>query len=168
MNVLSSRFAAICIGAVLAGAAFVGCGGSDGDSGDALSKEEYIAQADAICAETSVKSDAAVNEFATAYQSGDFNSAADIIQETGVTTDAALADLKELVPPEEDQETIDSLFEVSDEQSALVADFVEAVRSGDDAAVQAVGVQADELDTQSNQIADDYGFVDCGSAGESS
>ncbi len=167
MSELSRRMAAIGVGTVLVAAVFAGCGGSDSDSGGALSKEDFIAQADEICAESDAASDAFGEDFEAAYGAGDFDAAAELIEEADATTSEATDEIKALEPPEEDQATVDELFELTDQQEALVPDLIEAVRAGDNAAVTEVADEAEALDTQTNAIADEYGFVDCGSAGDS-
>lgn len=165
MNVLSGRFAAICVGAVIAGAAFAGCGGSD-SGGDALSKEDFIAQSDAICADFNEVSDAMRGDFVDAATAGDFDTAAGLIESTGDESASSIEERKSLATPEGDEETINEMYDLIDQQQELVPQLTDALRANDQQAIEDVSAQGDDVDEQINAIADDYGFVDCGSAGD--
>ena len=167
MRVQSRRIAALGVGAVLISAAFAGCGGSDDSGSDALSKEDYIAQSDAICADFNEVADASRGDFVDAAQSGDFEAAAGFIEGTDDESAASIEERKALTPPEEDQATMDEMFELIDQQEELVPDLTAAIRANDQQAIQDVSDQGEGIDDQINAIADDYGFVDCGSAGDS-
>ena len=96
---------------------------------------------------------------------GDFEAAADSFDETADASEDALADLEELVPPTEDQATIDEWSATLGEQPALTEEFSAALRTQDFNAIKAMGPQIDALDADSDAIADDYVMVECGSAG---
>ena len=157
-----SRLAVIGVGALLAAAVFAGCGGDD--SGE-LSKEDYIAQADEICAEFNESSTADQEEFQALLDEGDFEGAADSFDQTAADSEAALADLEALVPPAEDQATIDEWLAILGEQPVITAEFSAALRAQDFDAINAIGPEVEALDAESDAIADEYGMVDCGSAG---
>ena len=88
-----NRLAVVGVGALLAVAAFTGCGGDD--SGE-LGKDEFIAQADEICAEFNETAKANQEEFESLLDQGDFEAAADSFDETAVMSEDALAELEEL------------------------------------------------------------------------
>lgn len=157
-----NRLVAIGVGTLLVAAVFTGCGGDD--SGE-LSKDEFIAQADQICAEFNEAADADQNEFESLLDQGDFEAAADRFDETAAASEDAHAELGELVPPAEDQATIDEWLAILGEQPALTKEFSVALRAQDFQAIEAMGPEIDSLDADSNEIADDYGMVDCGSEG---
>lgn len=143
-----------------------GCGDDDGDgageaeqsgqamteqNGQALSKEEFIAEANAICAE----GDAALGE-AAAERFGDSTEAPpraeqeDFISGTVADEFEAQRDqIAALTPPEEDQEQIDSMLSALD-------DLVERARN-DPGSV----LDASEVD-EASQLAREYGLTDCG------
>ena len=82
MNLRTTRIASIGVGAVLLAAVFAGCGGSDDDSG-ALSKEDFIAQADQICADSIAESQTREADFTAAIEANDLEAAADVVAENG-------------------------------------------------------------------------------------
>jgi hypothetical protein len=159
-----TRIAAIGVAAVLAAAAVAGCGGDD--SGE-LSKDEFIAQADQICADFNESADADQQEFESLLDQGDFEAAADSFDQTAADSEEALAELEALQPPAEDQETIDEWLAILGEQPALAQEFSDALRAEDVQAINALGPEVQRLDADSDAIADEYGLVDCGSAGNS-
>jgi hypothetical protein len=152
------------VAAVLAAAAVAGCGGDD--SGE-LSKDEFIAQADQICADFNESADADQQEFESLLDQGDFEAAADSFDQTAADSEEALAELEALQPPAEDQETIDEWLAILGEQPALAQEFSDALRAEDVQAINALGPEVQRLDADSDAIADEYGLVDCGSAGNS-
>ena len=161
----SNRLAVLGVGALVAAAVFTGCGGDD--SGE-LSKDEFIAQADQICAELNATAKADQEEFQTLLDQGDFEAAADNFDQTAATSEDALAQLEELVPPAEDQATIDEWTAILNEQPALTDEFSAALRIQDIDTINAIGPEVEGLDADSDAIADEYGMVDCGSAGNAS
>ena len=165
MNSFSSRIALIGVGAVLFAAGVAGCGGSsDDDSGDALSKDDYIAQANEICSSLTAELDSLESDFTTAFQSGDTEGAADVMSEGNEKVSSTLDELEALVPPEEDQATLDEYFDLQDEQRDLSDQVIDAVRDGDQQTMNDIGDQIDASQTKSDTIADDYGMTECGSA----
>jgi hypothetical protein len=158
----SNRIAVIGVAAVLAAAAVAGCGGDD--SGE-LTKDDYIAQADQICADFNETANADQEEFQSLLDQGDFEAAADNFDQTAADSEAALAELEALEPPAEDQATIDEWLAILNEQPALAEEFSTALRAQDVQAINALGPEVQRLDADSDAIADEYGMVDCGSAG---
>jgi len=162
---LRSRVALASVGLVLVGGTIAGCGGGDSED-ESLSKSEYISQADELCAENSANSDELSAQISSALDAGDNEAAADLVEENTEATVAMIDEIDEMVPPEEDQETIDELFAISDEQQGLAGDLADSVRAGDQATTDQIGAELDALNDEFNAIADEYGFVDCGSAGD--
>ncbi|HTU14249.1 MAG TPA: hypothetical protein VMF31_03555 [Solirubrobacterales bacterium] len=158
-----NRLAVLGVGAVLLIAGLAGCGGSDDDSGG-LSKDEFIAQADQICADATAATDANEAEFDSAVQSGDLDAAADLIADSNTTIQDAIDEIAALEPPEDDQATIDEFLSLSDDQADVAGQVEDAIRAGDNETLNELGTQADKLQKESDALADDYGFIDCGSA----
>lgn len=166
MSRFSSRIALIGVGSVLVAAGIAGCGdSSDDDSGSALSKDDYIAQAEEICAGVSEELDSLEADFTEVYDTGDTEGAADVLSEGNDKVNVALEELKGLTPPEEDQELIDGWLELGDEQAVASEVLIEAVAQGDEAAIEEAGAKLDELTAEADPIADDYGMAECGSEG---
>ena len=162
---LRSRVAVASVGLVLVGGTIGGCGGGDSED-ESLSKTEYITQVDELCADNNANSAEISAEISSALDAGDNEAAADLVEENTEATIAMIDEIDELNPPEEDQATIDELFAISDEQQALAGDLADTVRAGDQAGTEQVSSELSALSDEFNAIADEYGFVDCGSAGD--
>lgn len=167
MTFRHTRIAAIGVGALLLTAVFAGCGGSDDGSG-ALSKEDFIAQADQICADYTASADASDAEFQAAIESGDFEGAAKLFEETtaGITT--SLDDIEALGAPEGDEQTIDEWIALGREQAVIAGDVAESIRIQDAPGITAGVNEGEAVQQEADAVADDYGMVDCGSAGNNS
>ncbi len=134
-------------------AAAAGCGGDGG--GDRLTKEEYIAQADAICKATEDELDA-LAEPATKEEFASF------LEEGLGLSEAQLEDLRALSPPEADEATLEEAYSLVEQQLDVIRDMVDAVKADDEAAVQELITQGDALNDRADQIAADYGLKECG------
>lgn len=167
MSFKSSRIAAIGVGVVLITAGFAGCGGSDDDSGSALTKDEFIAQADQICADSATEGREIAAAGQAAFEESDLEAAADSLVETGDLITDGINQMSELTPPEGDEATIEEYLAVSRDQADLSKELAEAVRAEDQDALESISARGDELQAQSDKIADEYGFTDCGSGGDS-
>jgi hypothetical protein len=166
MSRFSSRIALIGVGAVLVAAGIAGCGGSsDDESSDALSKDDYIAQANEICAGLTSDIEGPAADFGKEYQAGEYEAAAATLGDANEQINASLDELKALTPPEEDRDTIDEFLSLHDDQAAISEDMVDSVAAGDDAAFRSAGKELEASSAKSDKIADDYGMADCGSAG---
>jgi methyl-accepting chemotaxis protein len=153
---------------VTIGFAAVAC--SDGDE-EALSKVDYIEQANAICAATNAEIEPIVDEFwsdAPEIVPSDRESVDEFYAEfASVTDDIAglvdqqIEDLEELVPPAEDSEEIEALLtdvsETFEEMQQVTADAA----AGDEDA-------RERMDTDKNPMSDvnaraaGYGLTSCG------
>jgi hypothetical protein len=122
-------------------------------SGGALSKEDFVAQADEICA-------AAERQANDLQQPTDPSQAESYASELEEITQGYIADLRELEPPEADAEQVGSLIGKM-EQAGLK--IVEAIRtqsgSGNPAASYS---EALHLAEEANEEAEAYGFESCG------
>lgn len=121
--------------------------------GDGLSKPDYIAQADEICA-------AAERKASELPQPTDPAQAPQYAESLEEITDGYIQDLRELSPPEEDAEEIDELIGKMEQAGAKL---VEAIRtqsnSGNPAAAYS---EALRLAEEANEQASVYGFKSCG------
>jgi len=143
---------AIALAALLAVA---GCGGGGSGGGDRLTKEEYIAQADAICKATEEKLDA----LAEPTSKEEF---ASFLEEGLGLSEGQLDDLRALNPPEADEATLEEAYSLVEQQLDVIRQMVDAVKADDEAAVQELITQGDALNDQADQIAADYGLKECG------
>lgn len=140
------------LAALLAALALIaaGCGGDD--EGEALTKEEFITQADEICAAGDEEITATADE-----QFGELEEEPPVEEQEAFLTDVVapnyedqLAQIRELNPPEEDAEQVDELL------SAL-EDLIAQLRDEPSAVLEAT--EAPEAST----LAQEYGLQNCGS-----
>jgi hypothetical protein len=127
--------------------ALVSCGGNG------LSQEEFISEADAICAE-------ALESAREIPQPTDPGSAETYASRLEEITQRYISELRELEPPEDDADTIERLI---DDIERAGLKIVEATRSntvgGNPAEAYA---EALELAEDANESAAEYGFRSCG------
>ncbi|MDP9228733.1 MAG: hypothetical protein M3M99_06705 [Actinomycetota bacterium] len=111
---------ALAIGLIAAG-----CGDDDddGDSGDALTKQEYIAQGNAICEQGDQEIEAAFEQAAPANTQPTPEQIESVVTETLIpSVQGQIDDLKALPAPEGDEDTLNAIYD--DAQTAL--DGIEA------------------------------------------
>jgi hypothetical protein len=142
--------------------ALVACG----DSGP--TREEYIAQADAFCKERNAEAkerNAKLQEIATAAKSEDefFENATPELEEGLEWTRDGQEDFKDIEPPEADQETIDKFLAATADEIAVLEKVVEAAREGDIERFADLANEQQNIDGRADEIAQDYGFKECGS-----
>ena len=131
-----------------------GCSGG-GDSGERLSKAEFVAQADAICRKYEARLDA-------------------LGQPTNVTELRAFADkalpiakdgrdeLDDLKPPENLEDTYDAWLEQGDEAIEIVERLRDAAEEQDQAEIGKIAADAQRTDAEANRLAGELGFEQCG------
>lgn len=163
MNLSSSRLAVIGVGAVLIAAVFAGCGGSD-DSGS-LSKDDFIAQSDQICADVNSSIKEHETAFDAALEKGDTEAAADSLAASRELIGEGIEKLADLEGPEADQEFTDKFNDLNEQQLDVSEQAVEALRAEDFKALEEHGNELSKLSDESDALADEYGMSDCGSAG---
>ncbi len=150
---MGTRRAAAAVAALALAGVAAGCGGGGG--GDRLSKEEYIAQADAICKQANEEIDA-LGEPATLEEIVTLAASAIEIQEE------SLAELRALKPPEEDEATLNEAYDLVEQQVEVGKQVKAAAEAGDMETIQTLIAENDPLDEQADQIALDYGLTECG------
>lgn len=124
----------------LAAVAFAGCGGDDeGDSNQALSYDEFSAQANTICEEEGAKIDATTEQL-----TGDPEQDAATWSELVAQLQAASDRFAELDPPEELQADFDRFNAAAQEQLGLAEDAQAAAETGDAQAYRAFIKQAEQ------------------------
>ena len=137
------------------------CGGDD-----ALSRDEYIAQGNAICEDSNAQIEAIFLEvFAdfpeepTPQQLAEV--AHDITDQMTPIIEGQLADLRDLAAPEGDEDLLAALFDdveaVLDELNQVADDAV----AGDPAAIELIASDEDPFD-EVNTRAIEYGLTVCG------
>lgn len=167
MTVRDTRIAAIAVAALLVTVAFAGCAADD-DGSEILSKEQFIVQADQICAEFRADAKEREGAFNAAVKEDDLDKAVDLLDVNTEAMNLAIQQFAALKPPEEDRETINEFLALSRLQLEAANEFQVAIRAGDETALRAADERAATLDGEANLIADKYGMVECGSAGKKS
>jgi hypothetical protein len=169
----AGRFACVLAGLGLLAMVAVACGDDDSD---ALTKEDYIEQANAICAATNEEIDPLVEEFFG-------ETFADVPQDTppgdvptiilafdeffdDVLTPAfedQMEQLSALSPPEEDAEMLDQMFDDLEAGLAVVNATLDDAVAGDPAAIEAFSSGASEEQlNEANTAGREYGLTVCG------
>lgn len=149
MQARSGALAAAVAVAVVAAA----CGGGGGER---LTKEEYVAQADAICAKANEQEDAL----------GDVPSdpagLAGYLEQEKAIGEEQVTSLRALEPPEELQAQVEQAYDLLDQVLAKLDEAIAAAKAGDIEQLTAIGAEAQRLATQADQIAQEIGLTVCG------
>ena len=160
-------FAALAL--ALAAVALAGCGGGDegGAANDAetmptteatISKEEFIEQADAICAESGDAQAEAQSALEAATDAEQTASAYDGLAEVFEAVDEQIDSLGR---PQGDEALIDELSSKQGEVASLVRDLAAAVRAEDQAEAEGIASDIDQLVAETGELIDGYGFEVC-------
>lgn len=120
-----------------------GCGGDE-----ALSKDAYIAQANAICEDSNARQeaislefygdlpeDSTPEEFAHVF--------AEFIGQVTAVMEGQLADLRDLAPPEGDEELLAALYDDLEALLGALNQLADAAAAGDPAAIEQVASRED-------------------------
>lgn len=150
------------LAALFAMAVIAGCGG---DSEEDVTRDAFIADADAICAQYTANSDVLEAQFDEALQSSDLEAAAQYFEDQAAEVTAMLAELEELTPPVADQTTMDQIIALGRQRVEVAEEAANAIAGGDKEAMIAAGKEASVLAGQYFQTADSFGFEACGSGG---
>lgn len=142
--------------ASIAGAGVLFLAACGGDGGERLSKDEWIEQADAICAQADEDVEA-LTEPTQLDEIPEFTDTASEISR------GALSDLRALQPPEEDQATVDEMLDLVEHQIEIGEQIGEAAEDGDQDEVQRLADESDPIESEADEKARQYGLKDCGS-----
>jgi hypothetical protein len=147
-------------GLLATGLIAAGCGGDDddddgGDGGEALTKEEFLAQGNAICEEGNAELNAAADEV---FQGGQRPSPEEL--ETFVNDSfvpniqGQIDDIRALGPPEEDEDTINGILDDAEDALAEVEEDPQGTLGAE------AGQTTDPFAEVNAQLAD-YGLTAC-------
>ena len=117
------------------------------------SKEEFIAEADAICA-------AAEERARDLEPPTDEAGFVDFASKLAGISEQSLADLRELEPPDGDEEAVEELFGTIDDANDALVNAIEKRSSGENPAADYQ--EALEFSEDASDLAQDYGFDRCG------
>jgi hypothetical protein len=162
MTFRHTRIAATAFACLLLTAA--GCGGG-GESSEPLTREQFIAQGDRICADFTAESKETEKAFNEALQQNDLKTAADLLATNTEQMGIAVQEFANLIPPEEDKETIDEFVSISRQQVEVANDLLVAVRAGDETALRSADKSGRSLDAEARRIAKGFGMKECGRQG---
>ena len=146
---MQSRAARIVVATPLAVIILAACGG------DPLSKEEFIAQADAICAE-------AEEEIADMERPTNPDQIDSFVQQARELTENTLEQLRELDPPEADAEQLEQMLDAIQRAVDQLLALAEAAKTNDTQAIADASREVQEATETSREIASEYGFEKCG------
>ena len=148
---------------------------SCGDEAEALSKPEFVEQADAICQaaddEITPIFDAAFEGFEDldwddpANEGLIFDKFAEAASQAGPIWHQSADDIRDLNEPEEDRELIGTLLDDLDEAVNELVETTAAAADGDEAAMRAIDEGTEDPLDDVNRRAREYGFTVCGEEG---
>ncbi|MDP9069167.1 MAG: hypothetical protein M3N53_12595 [Actinomycetota bacterium] len=126
-------------------------------SDDGLSKEEFIAQADAIC-------EAADEKTRELEPPKSPDALTEFVVEAQEITAQLLSDLRELQPPEEDRAVIDTMLSKIEEAMSYLPQIRDAAQKRDLQEVSRLGEELQAAASEANETAREYGLERCGRA----
>jgi hypothetical protein len=126
-------------------------GGATGPGLASLPKDDFIEQADAICAET----DAGLEGITTAEATRAARQEAELAS-------GQYEQLQTLPPPEEDAETFAVFAGALEEEVTALGDREVALERGDDAALAEIDAAVSSAEADAAAAAEDFGFDVCG------
>jgi hypothetical protein len=133
--------------------ALSGCGGDDG-GGERLTREEYAAQADVICARFKERVEAAGNP-------ANLSELADAADAVLPSYEKSIDDLRELRPPERDEETADQWLDQLEVVKDDLTEIRDQARAGDDPGLSETAVRAQQNNMRAEQLATRLGMSVC-------
>jgi hypothetical protein len=150
-----------------------GCGGDDAGSpsnaqtgATPISKSDYVAQSDALCAQANQFVRGLNLSIASSLRQGDYQGAADAIDAQLARIKPLYAELLNLPKPAGDEATLNKLNDARSETNALIEQFSAAIRAQDNAEIRSVTDELDQAGKRSQELSAAYGFKTCG-AGQS-
>lgn len=143
-----SRLPAVALAATVLAA----CGG---DGGERLTESEWIAQADAICAEAQDEIDALPEPTNAAEL-------AEQARQAVAIAERQLSRLRDLRPPETAEDDYEAMLDLTQREIELTNEIAEAASAGDPARTEGLIAEAQRVDEDADALAAEYGFQECG------
>ena len=140
---------------VLATVAWAGCGG---DGGEQLTREEYASQADAICKRYN-------DQVAALQRPANIEELADAADKSLPLLDDAIDELRDLRPPESQEQTVDEWLAQLELLREDLEDIRDRAEDNDQAGLQAVLPSAQQHNMRSNELATELGMSVCNMGG---
>jgi len=156
----------------LALALLAGCGGDDegggdgGGGGDALSKDEFVAEANKICREgeqriTEVTKDSGEQIAQAKTEEEQQKVIADVLEDTAKEYDPFLERLNDLEPPQELSASWDEFIAGVGDAFDLIPQLADATRDGDREKLESLTAQFTEIGEDTRPFAQTNGLDDC-------
>lgn len=150
---------------VLSATGLVACGGDDDDDaaasgGDTLSKDAFIEQGDAICADLRHES-SAIEAPASEEEFGDY------LRAQVKVAEAAREKMAALEPPTDGVKVQQALLDSLDAALESARGAIDAADSGDTVTAEDLIDESSKAADASDEPARDYGFEECGKANDS-
>jgi hypothetical protein len=134
-----------------------GASGASGTSGGtALSQDEFVSQANAVCKDVNAKIVAL-----KAPPQGDLSAAADTLDQEIAIITPAISDLSAITPPSDLQSNYTTFVNALKAQVALVTQFASVAKANDTAKAQALAPKIDAASKKNNAVASDLGLTEC-------
>ncbi len=125
---------------------------------EALTKEQYIKQADAICKDF----DAQQKKLPEPKSIADFEK---LTEQAKPLLEDQISQLRDLKAPDEIKDQTESAYDLLDQQLPKLDELKKAAGDNDSAGVQKVAAGASKLSDQANQKAKEIGLKVCGQGG---
>jgi hypothetical protein len=149
-----------------------GCGGDDADQTSqpaqsdapvpAMTKAEFIEQADAICGDMDARVKPIEAKYEQAADAGEYDTAADLLREAVSEAAETQTEVEALEPPAADADTVDQYLEATRDGIGLVRRIADRLEDEDYAALDSLVAEAEQLDARAEGLAQGYGFRECG------
>lgn len=130
-----------------------GCGGGGG--GDRLTREQFVAQADAICKRQ-------VARIKAVPQPKTLEELEEYADKVLPLAREEIDQLRELEPPEADEEKVDRMLDEVEATVSAVERIGAAAKSGDQAELQAAIAEGQAADARAERVARELGLKVCG------
>lgn len=145
---MSSRRARIVVVAALAATALVACSGGS-------SKEDFIAAADDACREA----DEDIRAIGTPRVEEGIH---DYVREAQAISEDLVAELRELEPPEGDEEQVAAMIDGLDRATSLLEPLAQATLDRDAGELEKLQEEVEQTTDEVSEAAESYGFEVCG------
>jgi hypothetical protein len=157
------------VAVVVGVAALTGCGGGDdggGGSGDAPSREQFVADANAICREGEQKVDAATGRGEEELRQAGSDEerrrvVGDLLESTAEEYSPYLDRLRDLQPPDDLAEEWSDFVARISEAFDLIPELADATRENDEQQLSELTTEFTEIAGQTRPFAERTGLDDC-------
>jgi prophage DNA circulation protein len=140
------------------------CGGDGGDNPaeeETLTREQYIERADAICR-------TAAEDFENLDRPQSAEELEPFVDQARDRTEALISDLRDLEPPDEISDEVDTILTNLESAVDRFPDLLEAADDQDVEAIQRINAEIQQEVDAANEAAQEIGLQDCGDTGPTS